>query len=107
MPWGVGPCGLTLKVLAIKASFPVVHADRTVGLQPVSQTGHMALIFFVPGAAVRAHTVGSGAKCCPPSFFMMCLYPSSSQTLWSSARQWPTLGKLSLLLLWMGPSRER
>lgn len=46
-----------------------------VGLEPISQTGHTALLFLAAGAAVWACTVGCGAKCCPPSTFTMCLYP--------------------------------
>lgn len=60
-------------VLTVKAFFPIVPADRTVGLQPISQAGHMALIFL---AAVWACTVGSGAKCCPPpSLQCVCTPP--------------------------------
>lgn len=76
--WEVMPWGSLIHVACAGSQILLPYSpcrQRTVGLEPISQTGPMALIFLVPGAAVWACTMGSGAKCCPSSLFMLCLYP--------------------------------
>ncbi|KAL2297871.1 hypothetical protein Nmel_016438 [Mimus melanotis] len=64
------------RVLPVKPSFGIVPAEGGgTGTHFTDRAAPGALIFLVPGAAVWARTVGSGAKCCPLSFLTMCLYP--------------------------------
>lgn len=66
--WEVMPWGSLIRVVCAcsQTLLPCSPCRQsTVGLEPISQTGHMALIFLVPSAVVWARAVGSGAKCCP------------------------------------------